>query len=487
MKRRKFFKSVGYITAAAYVKPDLIAVDDHARITADLGGMLQKTGPDDGPNKPMGTALGIKPGRVVWAWDPDATCDSGNDYNFKPEYFDQDIVCKMFDESVLELTGKKNIKKSWDALFTYFNNRKNLGKRGYKPGEKIFIKINQTSSRGRLTAQGRKEGNYYIPSDLTEAQKLRIGTGVCETTPVLVTALLRQLVNEYGVKHQDIIIADPQNPIYGHNYDVWVEEFPGIIYADNMFESQGRTLIRPSANDLVFYSDKTQNDKLYDIHEKAAYLINVANFKPHLRAGITLTAKNHFGSQARSSAGHLHYSHVSPYADGRPTNQGYNKYRVLVDLMGSKYLGRNTILYVVDGLRGGGAGEVGPPVKYMMPPFNNDWCNSLFISQDQVAIESVCYDFLRTEWDGINIHDSSNNRFETMPSVNGVDDYLHQAADRANWPEGIIYDPDNNGSPLSSLGIHEHWNNARDKKYSRNLGTGQGIELISVGKNTFNA
>ena len=32
-----------------------------------------KTGPDDGPNQPMGTALGVNPGRVIWAWDPKAT------------------------------------------------------------------------------------------------------------------------------------------------------------------------------------------------------------------------------------------------------------------------------------------------------------------------------------------------------------------------------------------------------------------------------
>jgi hypothetical protein len=27
-------------------------------------------GPEDGPNQPMGQALGINPGRVVWAWNP---------------------------------------------------------------------------------------------------------------------------------------------------------------------------------------------------------------------------------------------------------------------------------------------------------------------------------------------------------------------------------------------------------------------------------
>jgi hypothetical protein len=115
-----------------------------------------------------------------------------------------------------------------------------------------------------------------------------------------------------------------------------------------------------------------------------------------------------------------------------------------------------------------------------MAPFNGDWSNSIFISQDQVALESVCYDFLRTEWDGTFKHDPSNNRSEIMPSVNGVDDYLHQAADPSNWPEGIIYDPDKSGKPLPSLGVHEHWNDPVTKQYSRNLGKSTGIELVSI-------
>jgi hypothetical protein len=28
--------------------------------------------------------------------------------------------------------------------------------------------------------------------------------------------------------------------------------------------------------------------------------------------------------------------------------------------------------------------------------------------------------------------------------------------------------------------VHEHWNNATDKKYSRNLGLGKGIELVTI-------
>lgn len=267
--------------------------------------------------------------------------------------------------------------------------------------------------------------------------------------------------------------------IYGHNYDLWHSEFPDIKYLDKFSDMHGRTLTRPGTEDRIFYANKTQKDKVYDVIENADYLINVANLKPHYAAGISLTAKNHFGSQARPTAQHLHNSLITPRGE-LGSNGGYHKYRVQVDLMGSKYLGRNTVLYIVDGLFGGGAIETKVPVKYFMAPFNDDWCNSIFVSQDQVALESVCYDFLRTEWNGINKHDPLNAEPDYAPSIKGVDDYLHQAADPSNWPQGVVYDPDNSGKPLPSLGVHEHWNNAMSKQYSRNLGLNKGIELVSI-------
>jgi hypothetical protein len=47
-------------------------------------------------------------------------------------------------------------------------------------------------------------------------------------------------------------------------------------------------------------------------------------------------------------------------------------------------------------------------------------------------------------------------------------------------PSGVIYDPGKQGKPLASLGVHEHWNNATERKYSRNLGKSQGIELVTL-------
>jgi len=61
-------------------------------------------------------------------------------------------------------------------------------------------------------------------------------------------------------------------------------------------------------------------------------------------------------------------------------------------------------------------------------PFNKYWTCSFFLSQDNVAIESVALDFIRTE-QAIN---------PNIVFVNGaLDNYLHEAALADNPPSGL--------------------------------------------------
>jgi len=449
------------------------------------------TGPQDGPNSPIGIGHGVKPGVVVWSWNPDATNENckntieNYDWFFSPQNTNGQVVSKMVSESVKKLGGSSDLKKSWDALFRQHNKMKYGKKKGYSEGEKIFIKINQGTASWSLSKDDQNNG-YTVPKEVKTGQRRGRFTGATETSPFIVQEILRELVNIAGVKQEDIYIGDPISHIFGHNYEAWHGEFPDVKYVDKFSDQFNRTLIKPTEKDLLYYSDKKQTDKLFDVIENADYMINVASLKPHGSAGISLTSKNHFGSHARRSASHLHYALIAPMWEesprqvGKASNGGYRKYRVLVDLMGSRYLGQNTMLFVVDGLFGGGSDETKGPVKYFMAPFNSDWSNSVFMSQDQVALESVCYDFLRNEWNGRYKHDAANSVFEEGPNMYGVDDHLHQAADSKNWPEGIVYDPDNSGKPLPSLGVHEHWNNPIDKQYSGNLGKKNGITLVAI-------
>jgi len=102
---------------------------------------------------------------------------------------------------------------------------------------------------------------------------------------------------------------------------------------------------------------------------------------------------------------------------------------------------------------------------------NNRWFSSFLMSQDPVALDSVGYDLLCSE----------PNLTQGNPSFNGhVDGYLHEAALAGHPPSKARYDPENDGTALQSLGVHEHWNNAAEKKYARNLGKKEGIELIAI-------
>jgi len=144
-------------------------------------------------------------------------------------------------------------------------------------------------------------------------------------------------------------------------------------------------------------------------------------------------------------------------------------YREQVDLLGHAHLGGKTVLNLIDAALSGKHPADHAPRPFRLPPFDGHWPSSLLASQDPVAIDSVGYDFLWSE-------------FDDFPRRPGADDYLHEAALADRPPSGTFYDP-NHAEPrerLASLGVHAHWNNAEPRKYSRTLGIGEGIELVAV-------
>jgi hypothetical protein len=273
------------------------------------------------------------------------------------------------------------------------------------------------------------------------------------------------------VSQEDITIGDPLCLFPNQYYDLCHREFPEVHFLDHEGgkASRARRRVQPSTVPL-YWSVRPEGkaqDYVPESFSEAQYLINLANFKAHTGAGVTLCAKNHYGSLIRTPVDTGFYDmHVSlPYK-----SPGQGQYRALVDLMGHAHLGGKTLLYLIDGLYSGVHPIEDSPRKWNLAPFSGDWTSSLFASQDPVAIDSVAFDFLWSEWDD-------------HPRMSGADDYLHEAALANDPPSGTFYDPDHATSTtrLASLGVHEHWNNAQDKQYSRNLGTGSGIELVRVG------
>ena len=363
------------------------------------------------------------------------------------QHTSQEVVSGMLSSGLQNLTGKTDDAAAWDALFKHFNDSRGHGAVGYYSGETIVIKTNNNA---------RWKGEHGI-----------------NTSPQITWAILDQLVNQAGVSEIDIFIGDPNCGTPDYTYDHCMSDFPDVNY-------WGQNADVAREDDVLVLSDLSLTDPLPRSYIDASYMINIPVFKKHHRAGISIAAKNHFGSIAPFTDGawHLHYSLPCPEASGVAVNGNYGAYRCFVDLMGHKDLGGKTILYLVDGLWGS-TNWGHPPVRWSMPPFNYDWPNSLFLSQDPVAVESVCLDFLYEEFDGNHPTEGGTPTEDKgpFPHFKGTDDYLRQAADPSLRP--FDYDPEGDGSVLGSLGVHERWNNARDKQYSRNLGLNVGIELFS--------
>ena len=413
-------------------------------------------------NAPIGVAKGIYPGRVVWVFDKDATNEYCNntegDYWFMDQNTDQVVVEKMLADGIKKVSGENTSAKAWDAIFKYFNANHNKGAVGYKSGEKIVVKLNCTT----LGSGGRNINDAL------------------NATPQLAMALLDQLIDTMKIAQADITIGDPYRGMPDEIYDPCHTKYPNVHFIEGL-GTDGRELTKISTANVYFNSDNKFRSRLPQAYLDAAYLINMPSLKTHDSAGITIGAKNHQGSvigasqnaTTQSMGEDLHYD----YPVGFPKNQVMGIYRHIVDYMAHKSLGGNTLIYIVDGLWSGRNWD-GVIEKWRMPPFNNDWTSSLFLSQDPVAIESTGFDFLYTEYKDF----PSAHGNKDYPLVEGVQDYIYQAADPARWPATIKYDPNTSGhtSPVGSLGVQEHWNNKTDKQYSRNLGLGSGIELISV-------
>jgi hypothetical protein len=460
-KAKDRFLNARYAAAALFVLTGMVVayvafVNNGKPAYANPGLLLSAT-------QPIGEARGIYPGRVVWSWEPNATnenlTNAFGDAHDLAHNTDLRVVESMCADAINSLTGAENIEAAWDTLFRFFNANHNKGAVPYTEGEKIFIKVNFVGGhRNRLNDDhSRKEHGRY---------------GNSQTTPQVAMVVLRQLINDCGIPQENIFIGDPSKNIYKNTWDIWTSEFPDVNYIAQYGE-MGRGKAMPGQTPSIFYSDKgtvmnSPHDYLCSALEEADYLINIGALKGHAVAGITLNAKNHFGSRMEGGASYLHPGLVG--FDNNST--GYGKYRAQVDFMGHQLLGGNTLLFLIDGLYSGPDANL-QPVKWKMYPFSNDWTSSIFVSQDGVAIEAVCYDFLRTEY-------TAENSEYPFPQLEGTEDYLLQAADSTYWPEGLIYDPENDGEAMQSMGVYEQWNNAYDMDYSRNLGTGDGIELIKI-------
>lgn len=452
-------------------------------VAAGLAGAWMVTSPEapmlatspDEVNAPIGTPRGAKPGRVVWVHDPRAVEWEG--YEADEHWWDEAstdaaVVREMADRAVTELAGEATVAAAWDALFRAHQRQRGLAETGYAAGEKIMVKLNLTTCNAR--------GNQV---DLSTYDKKTNVLNRVDSSPHIALALLGQLVDEVGVAEEDITIGDPVAIFPNFYWNIVHPAFPGVRCVDN-YGGSGRRRVEFSTTPFGWSSPEAEGarqDYVPSCYAEATYVINHAVLKSHRLGGITLCAKNHYGSLLRCPDGFLRdegylddYFHLHEDLPREVPGRGH--YRPQVDLMGHPDLGGKTVLCLVDGLFAGHFWE-GHPEKWEMPPFGGGteasaaWPASILVSQDPVAIDSVGHDFLLAEWP-----DEAND-----PELDGgADDYLEEAALASDPPSGRPYDPDGDGTPLESLGVHEHWDGALTRRYAANLGTGAGIELVPI-------
>jgi hypothetical protein len=400
--------------------------------------------PSEPPNTPLGVGKGVHPGRVVWAHDPKVATWDGKTGNWWDDAnTDARIVDAMVSGNLRALAGERTDKEAWRALFGSFKQTRKLGGGGYQVGEKIAIKVNSNQDR---------PGAW------------RFGAGM--PSPQVLYSVVHQLITVAGVPGRDITLYDASryigDPIYDRIRANPDPNFQAVKFvASQRMAGHGRIAAEPDkANPVRFSRAGVPTAYLPQCVTEAKYLVNVALSRAHALMGVTETAKNLFGSVYFEGPGFT----PQPLHDFASRDLPMGSYNCLVDLIAHRHLGGKTLLYLSDFLYVA-ASQNERVIKY--ESFDDCWCSSIFASQDPVAIDSVGLDFIRNEPRADECRGKPEN-------------YLHEAALAEKPPSGTVYDPDQDHAPATSLGVHEHWNNANDKQYSRNLGKGEGIELVKV-------
>jgi hypothetical protein len=459
-KAKRLAGRARYVAAGLFAVVAVAAIWSSINITADTGARAAFV-PIDPPNSPIGVGKGIYPGRVVWVHDPNATkWDGVTGFWWDEQNLDQQAVDNMVSRALRTLAGEDDDAAAWDAIFRYFNRTHDACDVGYQPGEKIAIKIN-LNAEGYGPAYDTRGGNGRMPS------------------PQMVHSLLAQLFDNVHVSGSDVTIYDASRaiagPLYNRIHGDADPNFQNVRFVANTTGNGRIGAVYDPAYPVRFANPSVSPANSATAYlptcvTEAKYLINMAPLSGHSMFGFTASGKNWFGSVYwRTNANYMVWNGgwtPFPLHNFGLRNNPMGTYNPIVDLMGHPQLGGKTLLFLVDGLYGSD-NAITRVLRFSS--FGNHWTASVFASQDSVAIDSVVLDFLRNE-----------PLLNSNCSGQGVDNYLHEAAQAGNPPSGSFYDPSRTGSRLASLGVHEHWNNATARQYSRNLDpNATGIELVT--------
>ncbi len=273
-------------------------------------------------------------------------------------YVNQNVVNNMANEGLKSLTGQSTIEAAWQSLLP-----------GYASGMGIAIKVNLNNS-------GSCSENDNVIDGLIHP----------------VNALIQGMIS-MGVQQQDIWVFDASRPLPNRFRNGCL--YPNIHFYDSAENGCATAATFDSSNPngvIDFAHPNLGNRRVTDVIINAAYLINMPIIKDHGIAGVTLGFKNHLGTMNYIIGGgndNFHY-----YID--PTDPRYSSgYNPLVDIFANTHILNKTVLTVGDALYGGLENTNVVPQPW--ESFGGQAPNSLFFSQDPVALDCVLLDILDAE------------------------------------------------------------------------------------------
>ncbi|MFH1769733.1 MAG: PKD domain-containing protein [Parcubacteria group bacterium] len=327
---------------------------------------------------------------------------------------DQAEINRMVERGVISLTGCATSAEAWSSLIPY------------QSGDDVVLKMNFNNIWRLDNFEGDSAMNAY---------------------PQVANAVIDGLVS-IGIPSDKIWIVDPSRAI-NDAFRAGITD-PDIQYAttSSVEDIGGRPNVHhtdyvawdsPYASMSIGADGTEMYIKPAEIFVEAEHIINIPQLKGHSdtpddpardKANITLGLKNHFGSVLirRQNEGWVD-AHNYFYITGSLYSPECNP---LADISLNPVFRDKTRLTIGDGLMGHPYNNTHSPLPWVT--FDNRPPETLFFSQDPVAVDSVMFDYLNRECTAIG-------------AFRRVDDILQYAAN-------------------AGLGVCDHWNNDTDRQYS---------------------
>lgn len=258
------------------------------------------------------------------------------------DFIDSDVVARMLDLGLRRLTGSTSAVEAWKELLP-----------GFLPEQKITLKLNLN--------------NASFDAAIT--------TNRLDQSMPLVNAVLAQLVEGLGVRPGSITLLDASrwfHPVIMKGRC----RFSGVRWVDS--ESPDRW---DSTEAVAFTRDQPAPGGQFWLprdYTDADHIINICLMKAH-GCGVTGAMKNHFGSIP------------SP----RMLHDGMGTKSYIADVCATPSIREKVRVNLVDATFASWFGPVWAPRPWRTFPQPSP--NSLFLSRDPVALDTVMLDHLRDE------------------------------------------------------------------------------------------